>query len=214
MLARRLSFHVSGRICHHLPIEGEDPPPPHCLSSAQASRAWERPAWSTATCTTPSARPFRRALACRRASRPQQPAPPRDTRGRRNPVTVTRLSPACHPPATWRTIGASFAMKKVGANGRTCNLGIWDTAGQARLDSSRPRSTLLGLHLTLLWLYSLHYGSTTIAARALLYSGATHSALAPFHSTMAPRTLLWRHALGLHVVAPRGSTSSSSPWLY
>ena len=80
----------------HAVRSGVTPPPPSCLSSAQASRAWERLAWSTATCTTPSARPFRRALACRRASRPQQPAPPRDTRGRRNPVTVTRLSPACH----------------------------------------------------------------------------------------------------------------------
>ena len=90
-------------------------------------------------------------------------------------------------------------MKKVEANGRTCNLGIWDTAGQARLDSSRPRSTLLGLHVTLLWLHSLSYGSTTITARALLYSGSTYT-------TLAPRTLLWLHALELHVVAPRGST--------
>ena len=79
-------------------------------------------------------------------------------------------------------------MKKVEANGRTCNLGIWDTAGQARLDSSRPRSTLLGLHFTLLWLYSLYYGSTTIATRALLYSGSTHCAL-------APHTPLWLHVL-------------------
>ncbi len=36
---------------------------------------------------------------------------------------------------TISTIGASFAMKKVEAAGRPCNLGIWDTAGQERFDS-------------------------------------------------------------------------------
>jgi len=36
---------------------------------------------------------------------------------------------------TISTIGASFAMKKVEAGGRPCNLGIWDTAGQERFDS-------------------------------------------------------------------------------
>jgi len=36
---------------------------------------------------------------------------------------------------TISTIGASFAMKKVEANSRICNLGIWDTAGQERFDS-------------------------------------------------------------------------------
>lgn len=36
---------------------------------------------------------------------------------------------------TISTIGASFAMKKVEASGRHCNLGIWDTAGQERFDS-------------------------------------------------------------------------------
>ena len=107
-------------------------------------------------------------------------------------VWPPRLPPPSigHPPATWQTIGASFAMKKVEANGRTCNLGIWDTAGQERLDNSRPRSTLLRLH-------SLYYGSTTIAARALLYYGSTHSTMAP--RTGAPRT---------------GAPRSSSPWLY
>ena len=66
-------------------------------------------------------------------------AAPRHT-GPANPVTVTRLPPACHPPATWQTIGASFAMKKVEANGRTCNLGIWDTAGQERASTVAARA--------------------------------------------------------------------------
>ena len=68
-------------------------------------------------------------------------AAPRHT-GPADPVTVTRLPPACHPPATWQTIGASFAMKKVEANGRTCNLGIWDTAGQERASTVAARALL------------------------------------------------------------------------
>ena len=152
------------------------PPPPSCLSSAQASRAWERPAWSTATCTTPSARPFRRALACRRASRPQQPAPPPRHTGPANPVTVTRLPPACHL-ADHRGV-----VRDEEGGGQRQNLQprhLGHCRPGARLDSSRPRSTLLGLHVTLLWLHSLYYGSSTVAARALLYSGSTHSPMAP-----------------------------------
>ena len=46
---------------------------------------------------------------------------------------ATRAEPPLRPPR--QTIGASFAMKKVEANGRTCNLGIW-----VRRAQSRPRA--------------------------------------------------------------------------
>lgn len=94
---------------------------------SQASRALARRAWCTDTCTTPLARRFRCA--------------PLGTRTRSATTTVPRsaavqlrvLTRLAH--ALLQTIGASFAMKKVEAGGRPCNLGIWDTAGQERFDS-------------------------------------------------------------------------------